>query len=308
MDTVSKLREILNKEGDITIVVSGNYGLDEMASALSFYLALRSSGKSPLLLSTKDPLVEVSNLVGIDKVKKSYDGGGGDLIVQFPYQEGEIEKISYTLEGGFLNIVVKPSGDSLTFGENDVVFKKSGTVPGVIITFGVKRLSELKSFFDVESLKETSIVNIDKGEGNEGFGEAVFISQNASSISEQTASILTSLGFAMDMDIAQNLLSGIVSATANFQNPRASSLAFEMAGVLIKNGAKRIRNEAKPQAGQFNPQKRQNFPQPNFRRDQRPREENRPREDQKPREDNRQDKNPPEDWLAPKIYKGSTSV
>ena len=307
MDNVNKFREILDKSGEVVIVVGQNYSMDEMASALSFHLALRSSGKTSTVISSKEPLVEVSNLVGIDKVKKSYEGSGGDLIVQFPYEEGEIEKISYTLEEGSLNIVVKPSGDSLSFGENEVRFKKSGGTPTLVITFGVKRLSELQTFFDVESLKETSIVNIDK-DGNEKFGELVFVSDNSSSVSEQTASILSSLGYPFDTDIAQNLLSGIVSSTNNFQNPRTSSLAFEMAGVLIRNGAKRIaRLETRPQ-GQFNPQKRTNFPEQNYRRDQRQDHRNDQRQENRPREDNQPDKNPPEEWLAPKIYKGSTNV
>jgi len=31
----------------------------------------------------------------------------GDLVVPFPYREGEIEKVSYTRDDNFLNIVVR---------------------------------------------------------------------------------------------------------------------------------------------------------------------------------------------------------
>ena len=43
----------------------------------------------------------------------------------------------------------------------------------------------------------------------------------------------------MDLDIAQNLMLGIATATNNFQDSKTSSLAFEMAGVLMRNGALR---------------------------------------------------------------------
>ena len=67
--------------------------------------------------------MEVSSLVGIDKVKKSFNGGAnGDLTVTFPYKEGEIEKISYTLEEGKLNILVKAGENGLSFNEKDVEF------------------------------------------------------------------------------------------------------------------------------------------------------------------------------------------
>ena len=111
--------------------------------------------------------------------------------------------------------------------------------PDVLITVGVKRISELQSFFDVQRLKDTAIVNIDKAGNNEGFGDIVLVSQSASSVSEQVASLLMSLEYQLDSDISQNLMSGIITATSNFQSPRTSSLAFEMAGILLRNGARR---------------------------------------------------------------------
>lgn len=297
MDLINRLRESIDREGNIAIVVSQNHGIDEMGAALSFYLSLKASNKNVSIISLKEPLVEVSNLVGIDKVKPAYQGQGGDLIVAFPYQEGEIEKISYTLENGSLNIVVKPSGETLSFGEKDVQFRNSGGLPGTIITFGIKRISEISKIFDIESLKETTLVNFDRGEGNEGFGNIVFSSPNASSISEEVSNVLLSMSSPMDLDISQNLLSGLISATSNFQNPRTSSLAFEMAGVLMRNGARRKSGgENRPNAPQFGPNNQGGRPQ---------QQQFPPRRDFKKE---RSDKNPPEDWLTPKIYKGSQNV
>lgn len=340
MDT-QRLKEILDKPGMMAIVVGENYGLDEMAGALSLYSALSSQGKSVSVVSKKQPQVEVSSLVGIDQVKSRFESQNGDLVVSFPFKDDEIGKVSYTLENGLLNIIVKPKTDSLSFGEKDVIFARSGDLPSILITVGVKRLSELAGLFNVEALKDTTIINIDKGQNNDGYGEVVIVSQGASSVCEQIANLLITLGYPMDPDIAQNLFSGIMQGTGNFQSPKTSSLAFEMAGVLLRNGARRETPRAvapmPPQNARIFAQTRPTRPfvgqQPRVGQPFSPRNQNpQPRIDQaqgqqfakpQPRQQERntteytrevkpddQDAGEvaPPDWLAPKIYKGSTNV
>jgi len=313
---IQRLKEIFDKPGAFAVVVGQNYGVDEMGSALSIYLSLTSRGKDASIISTKQPLVEVSNLVGIDKVRSSYESKNGDLIVAFPYQEDEIGKVSYTLEEGFLNIIVKPKADSLSFGERDVVFKRLGNTPEVLITVGVKRISELQAQFSVESLKDTIIINIDKPGTNEGFGDIVIMGQGASSVAEQVANLMLSLAYPLDPDISQNLMSGITSGTGNFQSPRTSSVAFEMAGILLRNGARREnprgiapqQTGSAQQFGRFPQQSQQQIqrvnPQPAS--PQAVRSESPQAIREFPREQ-KKDEAPP-DWLAPKIFKGSTTV
>lgn len=323
----SRLREIFDKDTTFAIVVGSAYTADEMAGALSFYLVLSSLGKNVSVISQKQPIVEVSNLVGIDKVKSSFESKNGDLIVSFPYQENEIGKVSYTLEAGFLNIIVKPKDSALSFGEKDVIFKKSGEAPGVIIAVGVKRLSDLQPFFNIESLKDTVIVNIDKAGTNEGYGDIVLISQGASSVSEQIANIILTLSYPMDPDISQNLMDGIISSTQNFQSSNSSSLAFEMAGILLRNGAIResfisktpqtgIPNRAMQSLLQNRMQQRMQPPMPRSVGEF-PSQQTRSASPLKTQDDSlgqaKDDQalgtqEAPPDWLSPKIFKGSTNV
>ncbi len=349
---IQRLREILDKPGTTAIVVGNSYGVDEMSAALSLYLALSSQGKQVGIVSQKAPSVEVSNLVGIDKVKDTFQSENGDMVVAFPYKDDEIGKVSYTLEGGFLNIIVKPKGEGLSFSEKDVQFKHVGDLPAILITVGVKRLSELQSLFDVQALKDTTIINIDKGQNNESFGEVVIVSQNASSVSEQVANLLMTLSYPMDQDISQNLMSGIISSTGNFQSPKTSSLAFEMAGVLMRSGARRESSRqnvppmptqnarlfgstrpTRPFMGQPNQQMGQQMPrpqrpaqqfnqnqnqnQPKFNQSQgqqvgkptpRQQETNTTEYTREVKPENQDTEGAPPDWLAPKIYKGSTNV
>src|SRR3989338_10841007 len=94
---IQSIREILDRNEQIAIAVGKNPSIDEMGAALALYLSLAAYNKKVTIASPTDPIVELSNLIGINKVKSSLATDGGDLVVSFPYKEGEIEKVSYTL-------------------------------------------------------------------------------------------------------------------------------------------------------------------------------------------------------------------
>lgn len=347
--TLQKVRDLLDKNSQIGVVVGNSPTIDDMAGALSLYLALSHMGKKVAVASPTDPLVEVSSLVGVDRVKKDLAGDSGDLIVSFPYKEGEIEKVSYTIEEGLLNIVVKAGENGLTFSEQDVNFKRGGGAPSMLFVVGTPRLSDLGTLFNAEALKDTTVVNIDNKAENQGFGDVVLVSPKFSSVSEQIASLITSLGVDPDVDIAQNLFTGISTATDNFQKPTTSYLAFEMAGLLMRKGVNRIKEaqaQHTPVDSFFQPAAQaQHAPMPHGIQQPQPRQQQQPvrqaqgeqRHEQKPRNVGQQHgsmtqshaqpsqqppshqparqqqhdqgvKTPPDDWLTPKIYKGSTEL
>ncbi len=324
MDSVmlEKIKDLLAKNEKIGIAVGKNPGVDEMAGALSLYLALIDAGKKAAIICPTDPIVEISSLVGIDKVKKSFDSGAsGDLTVSFP-DKGDIEKISYTRENGLLNIIVKAGENGLSFNEKDIEFRRGGGAPGLIFVVGTPRLSDLGTAFDMEILKDSKVVNIDYKPENQGFGDIPLLGQNASSVSELVANFISSLNLKTDIDIASNLLLGIVSATDNFQTPNTSALAFETAASLLKKGAVRKGKTSAKQDVEadsfFTPAsnaagaKAPSFSKTTIGTPARNASQSDAGGEEK-KEDRREDvkldeNNPPDDWLAPKIYKGSTSV
>ncbi len=302
------IRQVLAKNGSIVVTVGPKPTVDEMGAALALYLSLRDSGKDVSVVSPQEVLVEVSNLVGVDQVRKSYQGGrSGDLTVSFPYQEGEIDKISYTLEKGHLNIIVKASAMGLSFSEKDVLFRRSADTPSVIFTVGVAKLSDLTPIFNLDSIKNTTIINIDNNADNQGFGEVVLVNPQASSLSEEVANLILGLDLRLDVDSSQNLLSGLSFATNNFSNPRTSALAFEMAAIMMRNGAKRGQRTKDRQAFIQRPSQQQN---PNISQNssQNQNPNNRGNITREYQKENKDDEAPPGDWLAPKIFKGSTNV
>lgn len=338
---LQKIRDTINRSQTVALAVSKNPTVDQMAATLGFYLILESQGKKVTVVSPTEPIVELSSLVGIDKVKTSNAGSSGDLIVSFPYREGEIEKVSYTIDDGFLNIVVKAGEYGLTFSEQDVIFKRGSDKPELLITVGVERLSDIASLFPEDTLKDVTIINIDNTSTNEGFGSMVLVSPKFSSLSEQVADLVLNLGYDIDVDTAQNLLSGVTTATNNFQNSNTSYLAFEIAAILMKRGAVRARAtqpvqapsplrqrqpQQQPSAGQHQPRRddRQDRRQAirdalratsqarqNRQDEEQPMQERTPRAERPAQEEVAQpvsDQKPPSDWLTPKVYKGSSNV
>ncbi len=305
--TITKIKEAIEKYNNIAIAVPANPLMDEMAAALSLYLTISTLGKNVSIASPTTPLVEVSNLVGIDRVQNTLGGGTGDLVVSFPYREGEIEKVSYTRDDNFLNIVVKAGELGLNFDQKQVRYTRGGASPELLFVIGAERVTDLGALYDVNNLKDTVLINIDNKTGNQGYGDIVMVSNKFSSISEAVANLLVSLNYRLDIDTAENLIDGITAATNNFQNPNTSSLAFEMAGILMRTGAQRATQST------LNP--RQAPRQDNFikqterqvRTEEIERKENIGQATSVNQPSPVSQTPPPDDWLEPKIYKGSTN-
>lgn len=265
MDTnaLSQIRDLIARSNSVAIVVSANPTVDQMAGALALSLSMNAQSKKTYVISPTSALVEHSSLVGIDRVKGPDEGGNGDLVVSFPYREGEIDKVSYTIDGDSLNIVVKAGEKGLTFQESDVQFKRGADKPDMIIAVGVASLGQLTAIFSEEVVNGVTLLNIDNVSTNEGYGNVVLVSAKFSSLSEQVADLLLNLGMELDIDVSQNLMLGITDATNNFQDTKTSYLAFEIASILIKRGAVRKTSGARqmPQSSRPVDDARNNQPQ-----------------------------------------------
>lgn len=241
--TFQKIKDLINQHQSVGVLVGPNPSLDEMAAGLGMFLVLKQMGKEASIVSPTDPVVGISSLVGIDKVQKSFSGtGSGDLTVSFPYKEGEIEKVSYTLDNGKLNIQVKAGPQGLNFQQSDVDFKRaSAGAPSLVFMIGIANPQTVANVFDMNANPTTSVVNVDNKEENQKYGAVQNVSTRFSSVSEEVADFVTLLEpqVELDVDTCQNLLTGILFATKDFTTPNTSYLAFEMAGILMKKGAKR---------------------------------------------------------------------
>lgn len=231
-----QIKELIDSSNNIGIVLGENQNVDSVGAALGLYLILKSNGKNVQIVSQKTPEVSVSNLVGVDKISKNFSGNTKILTISIPYREGEIEKVSYNIEDTRLNVNLFAESAGITFDENNIQYLRKGSEPSTIVTVGIANEGELAGLVD---LKQVKAVHLDKNPLNSLFGDISIIDPSFSSLSEIVAQLIMELNLGYDQDAFQNLLDGIIYATRNFSSQTTSPYAFEAAGFLLANGAKR---------------------------------------------------------------------
>ncbi len=266
---ISLFKGFLDQASDLGIFIGSHQNLDTVAASLSLYLSLTQAGKKVQIISKKAPTVEVSNLVGVNKITENFTSSNSSkLVVSLPYIRGEVEKVLFTEYPNSENptninfhLTAAPGKSITPFTNSDVRLIWEGGAPGAIITVGAGSMDELMGVVDAASVK---IVNIDNFSGNSRFGDVVLVDESFSSLSEIVGKVLKDLSLPMDIDVAQNILDGVLFATRNFTKPNTSPLAFEAASNAMYQGAKRKADDAQPpfdraQGKQDQPRRDQGF-------------------------------------------------
>lgn len=331
---ILSLRNLL-QNNTIGILLGDKMNLDTAGAALGLFLSLKEAGKNSQIISVKEPVVEIANLVGIDKIKKSFSGDASRVVVSLPYNRGEIGKVSYKEENDRINFYLTASdGRSITHYDNtDINLIWDGSMPGVIIAVGVGSPAKLSEAIG-QIGNGIKIVNIDNS--SESFGDISFSDTSFSSVSEVCAKIIKELRLPMNIDIAQNLMDGILYGTRNFTKNSVSSYAFEMTGILMQAGAVRTDNRNTGKGMFTQPNQKSNQPnqnnQSNQNRNQNQRQnisnqnnQNKDRREvtppvlqvhdfkssqiiQEPEVKTDNTEEIPSDWLMPKVFKGSQNI
>ncbi|NCN59049.1 hypothetical protein COW99_01050 [Candidatus Roizmanbacteria bacterium CG22_combo_CG10-13_8_21_14_all_38_20] len=236
---LNQLKLVLDKAQSIAIVVPENATFDQLAAALGLYLGLLKLGKSVSVLASSKPK-QGDNLVGIEKIKTSLDGA--NLVISFPYDEGSIEKVSYTEELGRLNIVIEPTDKQLKFSKEDVRFNSGGNNVDVVFTVGVSKLEDIGELYVSQSalFSSANIINIGNGQEVSSYGKVNIVNPKLPTVSEIIALVLKNLNVVMDKDIATNLYRGLQHATDDFASDKVSALTFEAAALTMRSGAVRM--------------------------------------------------------------------
>lgn len=322
LQNIDAFQSAVSRAQSIGIVVSAQQNLDKLAAGLALFLSLSQTGKNVQIVSAADPIVEHSNLVGIDKIKRSLSGGKTNtIIVSVPFREGEVEKVSYNTEGDRMNFSIIGGSEGIhPFSIQDVKIINQGSTPDVVISIGISNPEDLSQF--IAAASATSVVNLDNSAANSRYGIIQFVDSGFSSICEIVTIILQELALPLDVDTAQNLMDGVSYATKDFLSPQTGSFAFESAAILLRVGAKR--SKAHPPTAQqqdflhtneTNNSSIKSFPSHQQSKAQQFSSGNLPHYDSmsvenketKPLsdEDAGQPEDIPSDWFIPKVFKGS---
>ncbi len=262
----SRVSRIVAENKSFCICLPTVLNADSVAAAVSLYIGLSKLGREVTIASAGEWTGQ--EIIGGEKIQNEISTKGDNLVISFPYESGEIDKITSDVSAGSLNIYVYPQQGHKSPDPTQVKYRyKGGKVDAMFIldSPSLKSLGELHS--DNESLfSGVDIINIDRHFTNANFGSVNIVDKQASSLSQIIFDLLTVLKAPIDADIATNLYVGLTFATKNFTAYTVSPQAFELAAVLMKAGA-RVRPAASapsqfiPRQGGF-PGVNNNFPRP----------------------------------------------
>lgn len=234
------IKDKLQTDGPILILLSQNAQLDHVASGLALYLSLKDAGKDVQIASATELRAEFSRLIGLNQVSEEI--GNKNLVISFgSFKFNSIEKISHNEGvGDEFELIIQPKAGQKAPDPKDIEFSFRGVSADLIFTIGAARLEDLGDLYEADrSLYNQATVVAFNRRQEPNFASISIIDNSASSLGEVMADFLTELGYTPREDIATNLLSAIDFATNRFQNPMISPQAFITAGQLMQAGAKR---------------------------------------------------------------------
>ncbi|MBI4099444.1 DHH family phosphoesterase [Candidatus Microgenomates bacterium] len=293
-EDLQQIQNLVNSAHKVLVLTHKDPGVDAMASALALYLALSKMGKDVTVAMESQPLVEVANLVGIDKVKTSLEGKNLLLTYQ-PCAVGDFTNVKYMDEqksdgaapDSFKLAISTRDGFTPDLAKFQFSFTGS-TNFDLVFTIEVLEPTQAGVLYDQNLFATVPVINIDNHDPNRDYGKFNLVEPDAASISEIVTFFLRAVNTQIDADIAGNLYQGIVASTNNFQTDKVAAATFEAAAICLRSGAKGKSQPASP-AGAPQPQAVPVQPQP---------------QPTAPANGGQV----PQDWTQPKSYRGTSTV
>lgn len=279
---MSRFKELVEQKRSFLILLAQNPDMDAVASGLSLYLALEGQAKEVSVACPTPMRVEFNRLVGVNKIKEH--AGDRNLNISFEnYDAAGIEKVSYDIDNGRFNLKVVPKQGYQAPEASQVKLEYGGGAFEVVIVVKAEKRQDLGNFAEGEALASAQLVLV-SNLPMQGFQNPIeAIDPQAASCSEVVFQILENWGWQLSQDLAGNLLMGLFAGTNNFQSPSITADTFSVASRLMQSGARLA-----PQVAHQPQQIRPTYPAPS--------------QGVAPQTQSSQ---PPEDWLQPKVYKGS---
>jgi len=275
----SQIQELVSSSQNFLILIPRNPSLDQVAAALSLHLSLQEAGKKTTVLSLDKMVVGFSHVVGLDQVQTNLTSN--ELVATLNYPVENIEKVFTTNEEkGNLQIVVRTKQGKEPIRKEDFFFSNTSFLPDLIFTIGAHKPEGLGRIYQErkEMFTKKPIVDIDNHPDNVSFGKVNLVDTSASSLCEIVTFLISQIRLPLTQDVGANLILGIREQTDNFQKGKVSADTFEAASIAMR--AQELQKEA------LSSQQVSSRPK-------------RPLSSQSGKE-------PPPEWLEPKIYKGST--
>lgn len=274
---ISRFQQVLAQAKSALIILPQNPDFDQVSSALSLSLGLKKKEIATTVVCPDPMRVEFNRLVGVNKIRQ--DLGDKNLQISFTnYPADNIERVSYNVDNGQFSLTVIPKEGNSAPNQDQVSLSYAGISSDMVVVVGANYPDGLGRFAENRQLLENQNLALLGNAPLAGWPRAIeLIDASASCVSEVSFEVIEQMGVSLDADLATNLFLGIEAGTKNFTAPQTTAATFEKVAKLLHAGANRASPGAT--ASGSGPVK--------------------------PAQETRQTSQPPADWLAPKVYKGS---
>jgi hypothetical protein len=292
-----------------------------VAAGLSLYLSL-SADKSVSIVSPSPTTVEFNRLVGVNKI--SQDLGNKNLVISFSdYKAEDIERVSYDIEDGEFRLTVIPKPGFASPQKGQVNLTYSGMSGDLVILVGGANEAHFPALSD-KQMAGTRIIHVGNKQLSADPNKNILsFSGNSATVSEIVAYLINEAQLKVDSDVATNLLMGIEQGTESFTSAQANAQTFQLIASLMQLGGKRLAQQQPADAKDYPQgaipgqdvasQKQTVQQQSSVSQVQQQKNVSKKADDKSVNNDadsnkntDENQKNPPQDWLKPKIYKGTS--
>lgn len=235
-NTLARIHEVVTKNASGAIVLPTNPSVDAIAAATTLYLGLIKLGKNISIACSQKVQTD---LTAGDKISDSLTTGGDNLVISFPYSDGSIDKVDYNIQGANFNLIITPRQGYPKLNPNQVNYNYTGGNVDFIIVIDSPTLNSLGSIYsDNQNLfTGKDIINIDRHLTNSFYGTINHVNKTSSSVSELILEILKHLQIEFDRDMATNLYAGVAASTNNFTSYSVNADTFDNIATLLRYGA-----------------------------------------------------------------------
>jgi len=321
----NSFRSIVEQSQSLVIFLPKSPTFDQVASALSLLLGLKDM--KPVQIVSASPItVSFNRLIGVDKI--SGETGNKNLVIGFSgYDANNIEKVSYDIVEDQFKLTVLPKSGINPPKEDQVKITYEGVSADTVILFGGSTDADFPQL-SVKGLESSKMYHIGTHPLTVDPSKVIYtFAQPLASVSELTFFLLNEAQLRVDTDIATNLLMGIEDATQNYKSGNVSAETFEVTAALIRAGGRRLSGETvdrnkypagsipqvvvKPEVQGNQPKTQAVAPMDYADFSQTPQEVQQDAAKAAVVEDitakvNEDILNPPDDWLQPKVYRGTS--
>ena len=300
----SDLKSYFDKANSILIVLPKKPYFDQVAAGLSLYLSL--VGKKDVSIICPTPmLVEFNRLVGVDKVSEHPEQK--NLVIHFSgYDASKVEKVSSDIKDGELYLTLIPQPGAKPPAKEQVNLSYSGTFCDLIVLVGGAEESHFPILANPE-IDTVFKIHVGLRSIRMSGDDRVFsYVKTSSSVTELIADIIRELDLEVDPDTASNLIAGIEVGSNYYASEGVTANTFQAVADLLRLGGRRIPFSFK--GVQSLEQKREavfsKLGVSGLEQDNQNKQISYGKMDHPVADENKE--NPPSDWLAPKIFKGTS--